>query len=265
MTLIIQFATDGKLLAWSNSIVYSRLSSAKKDLEVTVNARVNTSQEPAAAAEGWTLGYVTRSADITGGTCYPPLFDTAEAASGLWHPLVGSQVKTDVGEPRKTQQRATKVVKLQQETCGKRLGVLGLLTLAERRLTGDLIAACSYLRGSCKDHEAKLFLAVPDAIIRDNVLKLWLGSFRFETCPPEYFQDLARRMHGCHALVLEIPVLWVGPLTGWPPEVSSSLHFCDSTISVPFYPTIFLFFFLSLKLKVVSFSFTPILLSDDRL
>lgn len=76
MALIIQFATDGKLLAWSNSIVYSRLSSAKKDLEVTVNARVNTSQEPAAAAEGWTLGYVTRSADITGGTCYSPF---------IWH------------------------------------------------------------------------------------------------------------------------------------------------------------------------------------
>lgn len=114
----------------------------------------------------------------------PPLFDTAEAASGIWHPLLGSQVKTDVGEPRKTQQRATKVVKLQQETCRKRLRVLGLLTLAERRLTGDLIAACSYLRGSCKDHEAILFLAVPDAIIRDNDLKLWLGSFRLETCRP---------------------------------------------------------------------------------
>lgn len=114
----------------------------------------------------------------------PPLFDTAEAASGIWHPLLGSQVKTDVGEPRKTQQRATKAVKLQQVTCGKRLRLLGLLPLAERRLTGDLIAACSYLRGSCKDHEAIPLLVVPDAIIRDNDLKLGLGSFRLETCPP---------------------------------------------------------------------------------
>ena len=58
-----------------------------------------------------------------------------------------------------------------------------MFSLAERRLPGDLIAACSYLKGRCKDDEAKLFLAVPDGIIRDNDLKLWLGSFRLDTLP----------------------------------------------------------------------------------
>jgi len=39
-----------------------------------------------------------------------PLLGTAEAASGIWHPVLGSQFKTDVEEVRKTQQRATKMV-----------------------------------------------------------------------------------------------------------------------------------------------------------
>lgn len=70
---------------------------------------------------------------------------------------------------------------LQQVTCGKKLQALGLLGPTERRLMGDLIAACSYLKGSCKAGEAKLFLAVPDGIVRDNDLKLCLGSFRLGT------------------------------------------------------------------------------------
>lgn len=106
MTLIIQFATDGKLVAWSNAIMYSCLSSAKKDLEVTVNARVNMSQEHAAIAEGCTMGYVMRSADITG-TTYPPLLGTAEAASGIWHPVLGpsSQMWRNSGRPSRQQPR----------------------------------------------------------------------------------------------------------------------------------------------------------------
>jgi len=60
-------------------------------------------------------------------------------------------------------------------TCEKRLRVLGFLSLAERRLTGDLIAACSYLKGICKDDEANLFLAVPDGILRENDWKFWAG------------------------------------------------------------------------------------------
>lgn len=66
---------------------------------------------------------------------------------------------------------------------GKRLRVLGLVSPAEKRLMGDLIATCSYLKGSCKDDEAKFFLIVPDGVTRDNDLKLWLGSFRLDTLP----------------------------------------------------------------------------------
>lgn len=125
MTLIIQFATDRKLLAQSNGIMYSYLSSAKKDQEVTVNTRVSISQDRAVTAEGCTQAYVTRSADITGGTYYLlfiiniiifiikecPFTWHAEAASGISHPVLGSQFKTDVEEFRKTQQRATKMLR----------------------------------------------------------------------------------------------------------------------------------------------------------
>ena len=76
-----------------------------------MNARMNMSQEHAATAEGCTLGYVTKGADITGGTYYPPLLGTAEAASGIWQAVLGSQFKTDVEELRKTQQRTTKMVR----------------------------------------------------------------------------------------------------------------------------------------------------------
>lgn len=39
------------------------------------------------------------------------------------------------------------------------------------------------VKASCKDGEVKFFLIVPDNIIRDNDLKLLLGSFRLDTLP----------------------------------------------------------------------------------
>lgn len=57
---------------------------------------------------------------------------------------------------------------------------VGLAQSRRKEANSDLIAACSYLKGSCKHDEAKLFLTVTDGITRDNDLKLWLGSFRLE-------------------------------------------------------------------------------------
>lgn len=148
-----------------------------------MNGRVNMSQERAAIAEGCTLDYVTRTADITGRAYYPPLLGTAEAASGIWHPVLDPVEDRCGGTQEDPADSNQDGQALQQVTCGKRLRVSGLLSPAERRLIGNLIAACSYLKGGCKDDEAKLFLAVPDGIISDNDLRLWLGNFRLDTLP----------------------------------------------------------------------------------
>lgn len=76
-----------------------------------MNARVNMSQESAAVSDSCTLGYVMRSADIAAGTYFSPLLGTAEAPSGIRHPVLGPQFKTDVEELRKTQHTATKMVR----------------------------------------------------------------------------------------------------------------------------------------------------------
>uniref|UniRef100_A0A803TZL7 Reverse transcriptase domain-containing protein n=1 Tax=Anolis carolinensis TaxID=28377 RepID=A0A803TZL7_ANOCA len=148
--------------AWLDS------STCEKDLGVLVDNKLNMSQQCDAAngiLDCITRGIASRSREVM-----LPLYSTLvrphlEYCIQFWAP----QLKGDVDKLECVQRRATNMIKgLENKPYEERLKELGMFSLQERRLRGDMIAMYKYVRRSHREEGASLFSAALQTRTRNN-------------------------------------------------------------------------------------------------